>query len=348
MRRRAGRLALLSLALAAAGCTTLEQWVHNGFKVGPNFQPPPAAVAPDWIDHDSGLVRSADNPAWWLVFGDPALGSLVDTAHQQNLDLQTAATRVLEAAAQRNIAAGNLLPQTQSAVAAYLHGQTGNNGLFNTGPISAFPSILNLWVTGFNISWELDFWGRIRRNIESKTAELDSSVESYRAALVTLQADVAVNYVQLRTYQQRLTYARRNVEIQRGSLQIAEARLREGRGTGLDVEQARSGLARTEATIPTLQIGLRQAANQICILLGQSTRNLAAELPEHPIPTAPPQLAVGIPADLLQRRPDVRRARKDAAAQCSASSATPPTTSAISLPRRASPASSCQACSGRS
>jgi NodT family efflux transporter outer membrane factor (OMF) lipoprotein len=312
--------ALLGLALLAAGCTTLTEWVHNGFKVGPNFQAPPGPVAARWIDAADPRIQSTpdDDGAWWQVFRDPTLDGLIDTAYRQNLDLRTAATRVLQAEAQRNIAAGNLFPQTQNLTVSYLHGQITRNvaianvpGIATLGP----PDIVNFWNTGLNASWELDFWGRIRRNIESSNAQLDSSVENYRAALVTLVADVATSYVQIRTFQQRIAYARKNAELQQGSLNIAEARLREGRATALDAEQARANLAQTEATIPPLVVSLRQAGNRLCTLLGLPPEDLVRHLEDASIPAAPPDVAVGVPADLLRRRPDVRRALAAAAAQ---------------------------------
>jgi NodT family efflux transporter outer membrane factor (OMF) lipoprotein len=313
-------LALLGLALLAAGCTTLTEWVHNGFRVGPNFHAPPGPVAANWIDAADPHIRStpANDAAWWDVFGDPTLGTLIDTAYRQNLDLRTAATRVLQAEAQRNITAGNLFPQTQNFQASYLHGQiTRNIAVASIPGFAVFgpPNIVNLWNTGFNASWELDFWGRLRRNVESANAQLDSSVENYRAALVTLVAEVATAYVQIRTFQQRIAYARQNAELQRGSLGIAEARLREGAAPALDVEQARANLAQTEATIPPLVVSLRQANNRLCVLLGQPPEDLLRSINEGAIPTAPPEVAVGIPADLLRRRPDVRRAMAAAAAQ---------------------------------
>jgi NodT family efflux transporter outer membrane factor (OMF) lipoprotein len=259
--------------------------------------------------------------AWWHVFHDPVLNSLIETAHRQNRDLKTAATRVLEAQAQRNISAGNLFPQSQGALGAYLHAQLSKNLNFFGNPQGLFPTTnftptnFNIWATGFNASWELDFWGRLRRAIESSNAELGASVEGYRDALVTLLADVATNYAQIRTFQQRIAYARRNVEIQRGSLQLAEARLNDGRATALDVKQARSSLAQTESSIPPLVIGLRQANNRLCVLLGLPPQDLVLSFPEASIPAAPPRLAVGIPAELLHRRPDVRRALREAAAQ---------------------------------
>src|SRR5581483_7614414 len=160
---------------------------------------------------------------------------------------------------------------------------------------------LNLLATGFNASWEADFWGRYRRNIISRQAALDASVEGYRDSLVMLLAEVATNYVQYRTFQQRLDYADRNVKIQKGTLDLAETKFRVGTTTNLDVQQAKTSLAQTESTIPPLRIGLRQSANSLCVLMGMPVGDLSAILGAGTIPHAPPEVAVGVPADLLRR-----------------------------------------------
>ena len=298
--------------VVAAGCTSLGQWWHNGFKVGPNYARPGAPVECAWVDSADPRIKAglADDCPWWTAFNDPTLNNLVQTAYRQNLDLRAAGTRILEARAQRNISVGNLFPQSQSALGAYAHAQISKNlgGL-------PFPSILNVWATGFNASWELDFWGRYRRAIESANANVDASVEGYSDALVLLLSDVATAYVQMRTYEQRLQYARNNVEIQQGSLRLAEQRFSNGVATELDVRQARSNLAQTEALIPPLQAGRRQSSNQLCILLGMPVSDLANHLPPGPIPRPPFEVAVGVPADLLRRRPDIRRAERQVAAQ---------------------------------
>ncbi len=304
---------LVALAvLCMGGCaTSLREWVRNGFKVGPNYARPPAPVAPDWVDHADPRVTN-DPPsdrAWWTVFNDPALNGLVDAAYRQNLDLRTAGTRILEARARRSIEIGNLFPQSQSAVGAYAHGQISDN--LNL----PLPSSFNLWATGFNLSWELDFWGRYRRSVEAANADWAASVEQYGDTLVLVLSEVATTYVELRTYEQRLEYARTNVEIQQGSLQLAENRYRRGLATELDVRQARSSLAQTQSAIPPLVAGRRQASNRLCILLGTPVGDLAAQLAPAPIPAAPAEVAIGIPADLLRRRADVRRAEREVAAQ---------------------------------
>ncbi len=310
---RARRMASVVLLGLACGCTTLGEYVHNGFKVGPNYAPPSAPTSPGWIDAADPRVR-ADAPAigpWWTVFGDPVLDSLIQTAYERNLDFKTAGTRVLDALAQRNIAAGNLLPQSQTAVAGFAHGQLSQNfGL-------PFPNVFNLWATGFNASWELDFAGRLRRTIEAANGELNASVEDAHNVLVILLAETATNYVRLRTFQQRLAYARQNVEIQKKTLKLAEDRFKGGVSQIDDVTQTRANLAQTEALIQPLEIGLRQANNQLCVLLGMPPHQLEAALNAAPIPTPPAEATVGVPADLLRRRPDVRQAERKLAAQAS-------------------------------
>lgn len=304
--------ALLVFVLTTSGCTSLNHWLQNGFKVGPNHAPPAAPVAEAWVDQADPRVKNApaQDCAWWTVFNDPTLNRLIDTAYHQNLDLQTAGARILEARAQRHIAAGNLFPQSQAAVAGLAHAQFGPNlGL-------PLPHTLNIWADGFNASWEIDFWGRYRRSIEAADANVQASTERYGEALVMVLSEVAANYVQMRTFEQRLQYAKENAAIQKKSLELVVARFEQGIGTELDERQARSNLALTESLIPPLEAGRRLACNRLCILLGMPVTDLASQLEPAPIPIAPPEVAVGIPADLLCRRPDIRRAERQVAAQC--------------------------------
>ena len=158
------------------------------------------------------------------------------------------------------------------------------------------------------LAWELDFWGQFRRAVESADAHLCSTIYNYDDVLVLLISDVASNYVTLRTAEQRIQYARKNVEIQKGSLNLADVKFRNGATTRLDVTQGQSNLSQTEATIPPLEAQRRQAANQLCILLGMPPRDIEKALGKRDIPSASPLVAVGVPADLLRRRPDIRRA----------------------------------------
>jgi NodT family efflux transporter outer membrane factor (OMF) lipoprotein len=307
-------LGWLSPALLACGCTSLSEFVHNGFKVGPNYERPPAPLAQAWIDASNPGVKSVsgDYSAWWTVFGDPVLDDLVRTAYAQNVTLRVAGTRVLEARAQRAIAVGTLFPQKQTATGTYTHTQVSGN-IANVPPKRFFDD----WATGFNASWEIDFWGKIRRTIESTEDLVESSVDDYDNVMVTLISDVATAYVQYRIFEQQIAYTQENVRIQRGSLRIATARWKSGQTSQLGVAQASSLLEQIEATIPLLEIGLRQANNQLCVLLGIPPTELAARLgPRDPIvPRSPPEVVVGIPADLIRRRPDLRSAERLIAAQ---------------------------------
>jgi NodT family efflux transporter outer membrane factor (OMF) lipoprotein len=315
-------VAWLTLVLIAGGCTTPSEYVHNGFKVGPNYCPPGAAVADNWIDAADKRVRteSDDLSEWWHVFNDPVLEGLVHDAYQQNLTLREAGFRVLAARAQVGIAIGNLFPQQQYAFGDYsrttLSTQTANN-IVEIGSEAGLPTQRNFsqWDYGFGLGWELDFWGRFRRAVEANEATLGATVGDYDDVLVTLMGDVAYNYVLYRTLQEQIAFARYNVDLQRQTLTIVEARFRAGTTGELDVHQSRSTLAQTEAAIPELEISLRQAANRLCILMGIPPQDLQARLGTAPIPTAPKDAAVGIPAELLSRRPDIRRAERTAAAQ---------------------------------
>lgn len=309
-------VAWLLILSSSGGCTSLRQWLCNHCKVGPNYVQPPAPTASDWIERNDPRVSSqpAADYLWWTVFQDATLDNLIETAYRQNLDLKTAGTRILTARAQRNIQIGNLFPQSQTALSAYAHAQLSKNLQLLPG-IPGFGGETNIWADGFNASWEADVWGRYRRMIESSNANVDASFESYGDTLIMMLAEVATTYVQIRTFQQRLEYAQRNVEIQRGSLEIARARFRDGVASELDVTQAASNLAQTEALIPQLRAGLRQSNNAMCVLLGIPTEDLVARFSTAPIPRAPVSVAVGIPADLLRRRPDVRRAERQVAQQ---------------------------------
>jgi len=302
-------------ALSVAGCTSVRDYIHNGFKVGPEYKRPPAAVAEHWIDANDVRVRSeqCDDSHWWAAFNDPVLEDLVQTAYRQNLTLREAGFRVLAQRAQLGIAIGRLFPQDQYMDGDYkrvnLSGQVANR--------QATPDLnYNQWDYGFGMAWELDFWGRFRRAIEAQRDELDASVENYDDVLVSLIGDVASNYVIYRTLEQRIVYAKENIRLQSISLRIAKARNKGGQVSEIDPNQAQSDLSQVEALVPELEIQLRQANNRLCVLLGIPPEDLECKLGKAPIPSPAPEVCVGIPADLLRRRPDVRKAEREAAAQC--------------------------------
>jgi NodT family efflux transporter outer membrane factor (OMF) lipoprotein len=301
--------------LACTGCTTVSEYIHNCFKVGPNYKRPVAPVAQDWIDASDPRVREdpEEHRHWWSTFNDPALDALICSAFQQNITLREAAFRVLEERAQLGIAIGELFPQTQNAVGSYQRINLSKEVANRQFIAEAY---YNQWNFGAGLVWELDFWGRYRRAVEAQLATLDASIENYDDVLVILLGDVGVNYVLYRTYQQQIEYLRTNVALQRETLTIAQARFKAGQATELDPDQAQSTLSQTEAQIPQVEIQLREANNRLCILLGMPPIDLGPKLGKAPIPTTPTDVAVGIPCQLLQRRPDVREAERLAAAQC--------------------------------
>ncbi|HIQ21614.1 MAG TPA: hypothetical protein EYH34_10330 [Planctomycetes bacterium] len=280
----AALLVVVAVLVAGSGCTGIGRWARQGFKVGPDYLRPSAPVAEEWIDfQDPSIVNEpAVDSSWWSVFGDPHLDELINRASLQNLTLQSAGTRILEARARLNIARGNLAPQIQQAF--------GDCARINTSTTAADVLPINdydTWDVGFNASWELDFWGRFRRAIESEEALLNAEIENYDSVLVLLQAEVATAYIQYRTLQERLEVAKENVELQRRSLEIADVRFRNGQVTELDVAQAKENLAATESVIPDLESRIRQTGNALCVLLGVPPHDMGEELGERPVPEPP-------------------------------------------------------------
>ena len=366
-------LVAAAVILTSAGCTGFHQYVDNGFKVGPNYSTPPAPVAKHWIDVNDRHVVSqhADLSHWWTVFNDPVLNNLVQDASRQNLSLRAAGFRVLESRAQLAIAIGNFFPQTQTATGGYSRIRDSGNPPSSTpiptpsnpNPIGFQGTWLSQWSYGFNLNWELDFWGRFRRAIEAADNTLDASVEGYDQVMVTLLGDIAQNYLQLRTDEEQIQLLVENVKLQRAIYDVTKAKLAGGRATitGLNVAQAEALLYQTAAQIPPLNVDRRQKNNQLCILMGippvelrdnmpvwkteddrkkerlqaagkrldELIRTIDPSQPAHLreidrlwtvlgtsyIPQVPAEVVVGIPADVLRQRPDVRQAERQAAAQ---------------------------------
>lgn len=298
-------MGLIGLALLVSGCTM----------VGPNYVKPTAEEPEEWIEKEDPKIKSepADFSTWWKVFDDPVLDTLVENAYQQNLPLRIAGIRILEARAQLGIAVGRQYPQRQQGRGAYTYTSLSENTA-NTLPTMDFNyGEIDL---GFDAAWEFDVWGRFRRTVQSSIGNLQASIANYDDILVSLTAEVARTYVLVRTFEARLEVARENVKIQKRSLEIAEARFEGGEVSELDVQQARALLGDTQALIPGLEASLRQAKNGLSILLG----TLPGELEDilggpKSIPTVPAEVAVGIPAELLRRRPDIRLAERQVAAQ---------------------------------
>jgi NodT family efflux transporter outer membrane factor (OMF) lipoprotein len=297
-------LVLLCLVNTLAGCTML----------GPDFVRPQAPEESSWLNEGAIITNRPPVPVeWWKVFNDPVLDRLIQAASAQNLDLQVAGLRIMEARAQLGIAVGLQYPQLQQANGSATRVSLSENAPnFNPSLEDNFTS----YQAGFDASWEVDFWGRFRRGIQAADANLEGSVADYDNAMVSLLAEVARTYIRIRTLEERLEIAHKNIEIQKESLRIAEVRSRHGATTELDVQQARSALANTEALVPATQGALRQAKNGLSILLGMPPGDLGGMLAgPGKIPVAPAEVAAGIPADLLRRRPDVRKAELLAAGQ---------------------------------
>ena len=298
-------LGLIAGAVFSSGCTM----------VGPNYVKPQTSEAEEWLEKDDPKIKSetADLRHWWTVFDDPVLDRLIQTAYEQNLSLQSAGVRILEARAQLGVAVGDRYPQLQQALGSYTRvglsehqANTQRGADFTYGEIGV----------GFDAAWELDVWGKFRRAIESSIGTLEASVANYDDILVSLTAEVARTYVQIRTIEARLDVARENVRIQQRSLDIAEVRFEGGDVSELDVQQARALLGDTQASIPRLESNLRQAKNALATLLGRLPGEIDELLStESAIPAVPPEVAVGIPSELLRRRPDVRLAERRIAAQ---------------------------------
>ena len=304
-------LAAASLAVLSA-CKT----------VGPDFEKPEAPVADNWLDAESERVDTSTiaYQDWWDVFDDPALSKLIDTAFQQNLSLQVAGLRVMEARAQLGIATGMKYPQSQSISGGYAHSRSSTNA----PPLASLPDDVlagvdrtsGVWSAGFDAAWEADIWGKFRRGVEAADANLAASMLNYDAVLVTLTGDVAALYTTVRTLEERLAYTRSNVKLQEHSLDLANTRFNLGATSELDVQQARGLLHNTQALIPAMQLSLARTQNTLSFLLGMPPSDLDYLLGgSGKIPDAPESAAVGVPADLLRRRPDVRAAEMAAAAQ---------------------------------
>lgn len=295
---------LLAAVLGLAGCTM----------VGPDFVKPEAPVQAEWMESRDSEIKTetSDYRQWWTVFNDPVLSDLVETAYRQNLSLQISGLRILQARAQLGVVVGNLYPQLQQG-----RGGVGYSSISENAP-NSLGADDSYWQAdmGFDAAWELDIWGKYRRAVESGVANLQASIANYDDALVSLSAEVARTYVLLRTLEERLEIARQNVTIQERSLQIAEVRFKAGAVTELDVAQARSLLRNTESFIPRFEGGIRQAKNVLAILLGKLPGEIDYMIggPRR-IPAAPPEVVVGIPAELMRRRPDIQLAEYQIATQ---------------------------------
>lgn len=293
---------LAAAVVLLSGCTM----------VGPDLVKPEAPLMDDWQETQAPGIATGqtDYSSWWRTFEDPVLDSLVEKAYQQNLSLQIAAIRIYEARAHLGIMVGKLYPQQQSAFGS------ASNNRFPEGENGFIDGSFNQLSLGFDATWEMDIWGKYRRSVESGVANLEASVAGFDDILVTLTAEVARTYILTRTLERRLWVAEKNVAIQERSLRIAEIRFREGVVTELDEAQAKALLNETQALVPRLESGLRQAQNALAVLLGVVPGELRDMLgPSTDIPVATQDVVIDIPTNLLRRRPDIRLSESQIAAQ---------------------------------
>ena len=303
---------------AVLGCMA----VLSGCTVGPTYHPPIPSVSSTWSEAPQGSVSThpAQLTQWWSTFNDPLLTILITWAVASNLDLRLAVARVREARAARGVVAPASQPQV-AAFGAYTHIRRGTNTIsLPTSP--ADPSLGNLlerdsdvFQIGFDARWELDLFGGVRRAVEAAEADIGAALAEYQAVLVTLLGDVARNYLELRGDQAQLAITRHNLAAQQDTRDLSRIRFQAGLSSELDVAQAEAQVATTASQIPALERQARQAIHRLGVLLGQEPGTLIAALSSTaPVPPPPPEVAVGLPAALLQRRPDIRRAERALAA----------------------------------
>ncbi|MGF6758181.1 efflux transporter outer membrane subunit [Paraburkholderia sp. GAS42] len=318
-------------ALAVLLCFAL-----TGCLVGPNFERPQTST-PDVFNRtqaaqaSSKAVESAFGPEWWTLFNDPMLNSLEKQLTDANLDVAAASARLRQSRAEQRIAGAEEYP-TLDGVASYNRERGSPNGILSllgvtpTGgkvasasgstppgvaplPGSKGSPAFNLYQFGFDASWEFDIWGRARRGVEAATALADASYEDRNAVLLSARAELARDYIQLRDTQALLEIARQNLEIARDAVRLTQTRVREGVTTDLDVANATAQAESIESLIPTLESHRETTINAIGVLLAMEPGALRQTLSEpHDVPALPEQVPIGFPSELVQRRPDVRKA----------------------------------------
>ncbi|MCX7823567.1 MAG: efflux transporter outer membrane subunit [Syntrophobacterales bacterium] len=289
-------------------------FIYGCFSVGPDYVKPEISLPKAWRNVEaplSSVALSEDDERrlafWWKTLGDPELVKLIGRAIQGNLDIAKAYARIREARARRGIALSSLFPSIGSSFSSA--------GTYRDPP-RGYTTTEDLYTIEIDTSWELDIFGKTRRAVEAAERTLEATQEELRNVLVSLTAEVALAYVETRTYQNRLAVAEENLTVQEESLHLASWRYEAGLSDELAVQQARYNFESTRSQIPLLRTGVEEAMNRLAVLLGEPPGSLKEELKNiAPLPSPPKDLVVGIPADLLRRRPDIRKAERELAAQ---------------------------------
>ena len=288
------RLGASVLALLLSGCVTL----------GPDYVAPAMPVPPAWHGTPTagGATDHASVERWWQQLGDAQLSALVDKALRNNPDLQSARAALRAARALERVARAGQGPDV---------GASGATSASRYGDAAVSES----WSAGFDASWEIDVFGGTRRGVEAAQADREAASATLASTQASLAAEVALNYVTLRTSQARLEIARRNLATQLETLQLTDWRAQAGLASSVDVEQARTNAEQTRAQIPSLQTSIASAANHLAVLTGEAPGDVQATLSEGALPALPTAIAVGIPAEVLRQRPDVQAAERQLAAE---------------------------------
>jgi NodT family efflux transporter outer membrane factor (OMF) lipoprotein len=299
------RIAVFAFAVVALACA--------GCAVGPDYRPPQPVTLDDWHSVHPRAGDAAALADWWKTLDDPTLNQLVERALANNKTAKQAYARVVESRARRGIAAGDFFPSLGASAGG---NRTTSDSRVSNPDVGLSGGTDEIYTAGVDAGWELDLFGGKRRGFEAASAQLGASEADLRDVLVTLLGDVALSYIDVRTTQSRLTFAEKNLEAQRGVLDITQWRAAAGLATALDVEQANSSYQQTRAGIPSLQASLVQSMNRLAVLTGEPPGSLESVLAERkPIPVASLQIAAGVPVDTLRRRPDIRSAERRLAAQ---------------------------------
>jgi NodT family efflux transporter outer membrane factor (OMF) lipoprotein len=299
------RLVVGFCALVLAGCA-----------VGPDFRRPGAALPERWettgakvmpLSQTSQLATGTLDSQWWNAFHDAELSLLVGRVASSNLDVKAATARLMQARAERRMIGADAEP-TVDGSAVYQHARSSANGLLDISGLNG-KADYNLWQPGLDASWELDLWGRVKREMESASASVEASADLRRDVLLSVLAEAARDYVQLRGVQAQQAIIGQNLNIARHSLQLTQIRLADGVATRLEVAEASAQLSSIEAQVPLLENQRIHLTNALSYLLGGPPRSLEAELQTaKPIPPVPPRVPVGLPSELAERRPDIREA----------------------------------------
>ncbi len=292
--------------------TALPMIFYGCLSVGPDYVGHPVTTPGKWhANLENGLaqgpVEDQFRADWWTVFNDPVLSDLTTRLVSGNLDLKAAGSRLQEARAKRGLSRSEAFPTLDAAASVRK---------MNTGSNSGSGTDRELYTAGFDAAWELDIFGGVRRSVEAADANVEAAGGDVGDVMVSLLAEMARNYVEMRAFQAKLAIVSANIRLQEETCRLAAWRLSAGLGNALELEQARYNLASTLSTRPSLQTGLEETKNRMAVLLGLPPGNLHQELePTAPIPTPPENIAVGIPADVLRQRPDLVKAERELAAQ---------------------------------